>query len=80
MYAIRSYYELLRLSSLALTLPEDLDRSIEKGKIILGDGSIDNFEKRCITKNGKVITIIMSAALMPDKNRILITAKRNNFV
>jgi signal transduction histidine kinase len=51
----------------------------DKSKIalmkVIEDGSIVNFEKPCIKKCGSIIYINMSIALMPDKNRVLVTAK-----
>lgn len=67
--------ELVTKTCVELTAPEDLERTKEALVVILNDGYIKDFEKTCITKNEKRLTITMSAVLMPDKNSILISTK-----
>lgn len=67
--------ELLKTSCIKLTAPEDL----EKAEIALGTiaekGFVMDFEKTCIVKDNRNITVNMSMVLLPDKKRILISAK-----
>ena len=67
--------ELLTKSCKDLTAIEDLERNESIIKQAIIDGHIDNFEKNCITKTGKTITVNMAASLLPDKKRILLTMK-----
>jgi PAS domain S-box-containing protein len=67
--------ELLGLSCIDLTIPEDQQRSISIISKIIEQGIVDNFQKYCIRRDGSTIPIVMSGALLPDHKRILITAK-----
>jgi diguanylate cyclase (GGDEF)-like protein/PAS domain S-box-containing protein len=67
--------ELLQKSCIGMSIPKDVSRAKEALAEVLNNGSITNFEKSCIRKDGSVITINMSIALMPDKNHILISTK-----
>jgi len=67
--------ELLQRSCLELTVPEERERSIEALEIVKEVGFMKNFEKSCIVKGDKRLTINMSITLMPDKERFLITTK-----
>lgn len=67
--------ELLKKSCLELSIPEDHERAVEALKTVLEQGRLDHFEKQCRIKNGKIIMISMSLALLPDKKRILISTK-----
>lgn len=58
-----------------IMVESETDHLIQFRNDILKWGSIDNFEKKYRTKFGKIISVILSAALMPDQQRILITAK-----
>lgn len=67
--------ELIKMKCLDLTLPEDIQKSklvIDRVKEI---GSINDFEKTCFKKDGSKILVNMSMALMPDKKRLVVTAK-----
>lgn len=70
-----SRQDLLGQSCLSLTLPEDRENALAFKKLVLASGSADNFENRYRTKAGKIVHVIMSAVLLPDQKRILITAK-----
>lgn len=67
--------ELLTKSCLGLSVPEDLPRALVAIKEVIDKGFITNFEKSCIIKNEKIVTINMSIAHMPDKQRFLISTK-----
>ena len=67
--------ELLKISCISLSAPEDKERMIEAMKIIFEIGFIKGFEKTCIVKDGKKLYINMTATLLPDKQRVLITTK-----
>lgn len=67
--------ELLAKTCIELSAPEDLERSKDVLHILLEKGNVDNFEKRCVVKDGKIITVSMSFALLPDRERILVSAK-----
>jgi diguanylate cyclase (GGDEF)-like protein len=58
-----------------LSIPEDIERSIEAMKSIFEVGFIKGFEKTCIVKDGKQLYINMTATLLPDKKRILVSTK-----
>ena len=67
--------ELLKLSCFDLTAPQDRERAQDAMNTTVENGHLEGFEKTCIVKDGKYITINMSLALMPDKKRILISTK-----
>ena len=67
--------ELLTKSCKDLTAPEDLERNESALKCAINRGHIDNFEKTCITKTGRRISVNMSASLLPDKKAILLSLK-----
>ena len=67
--------ELLKKSCIGMSIPEDISRAKQAIQEAIKKGYIENFEKSCIVKNGKQITINMSLALLPDKERLLITTK-----
>ena len=67
--------ELLTTSCIALSIPEDRERSMEAMKTTVTTGFLIGFEKTCIAKDGKRISINMTATVLPDKKRILITTK-----
>jgi PAS domain S-box-containing protein len=66
---------LLSKSCIELTVLEDIEKSKNAMKRVAVDGFVRHFEKRCLVRNGKVITISMSLALMPDKQRVLVTTR-----
>ena len=67
--------ELLKMSSISLSSPEDIEGANKALKSIFEFGYIKGFEKTCIVKDGKQIYINMTATLLPDKQRILVTTK-----
>jgi PAS domain S-box-containing protein len=67
--------ELLTKSCIGLSVPEDVERSIKAVAEVLEKGFIKNYEKSCIVKDGKIISIQMSIALMPDKEHLLISTR-----
>ena len=67
--------ELLRKNCGELTAPEDRERNEELYKEAITKGHIKNFEKDCILKNDKRISVNVSISLLPDKKRLLINLK-----
>ncbi|HEX5328717.1 response regulator [Sulfuricurvum sp.] len=67
--------ELLTKSSIEISAPEDREHSQKSIEKAIREGYIRNIEKTYIAKDGKRVMINMSIALMPDKKRILISAK-----
>jgi len=67
--------ELLALSCLKLTTPEDIEPSRLAMQEVFKRGFIKNFEKKCIIKNGDIITINMSMSMLHNPNRILISVR-----
>jgi diguanylate cyclase (GGDEF)-like protein/PAS domain S-box-containing protein len=67
--------ELLKKTCISLSVPEDIERSIEAMKTIFEHGYIKGFEKTCIVKDGKQLYINMTATLLPDKKRVLVSTK-----
>jgi PAS domain S-box-containing protein len=67
--------ELLHKSCISLSATTDLEKSRQAFEKIITQGSISNFEKSCFKKDGSIININMSASLLPDKQKIIISAK-----
>ncbi|MGD9969544.1 MAG: PAS domain S-box protein [Sulfuricurvum sp.] len=67
--------ELLQRSCLDMTVEEDKARVIAAFEELGVKGFLKNFEKSCIRKDGSIVTVNMSIALMPDKEHYLISAK-----
>lgn len=67
--------QLLKKSALELTSFENRNKFYEILPIVKEKGFYENFEKTNITYDNKKIQIIMSMVLLPDKKRILITAR-----
>ncbi len=67
--------ELLNTSYLAITIPEDYERSKKMIETVIKTGFITNFEKTYILKDDSRLKVNCSIALLPDKKRLLITAK-----
>ncbi len=67
--------ELKEKTCIELAAPEDKERSIQALTKALEVGYLKNFEKTCITKDGKRLVINMSATLLPDHKRILAITK-----
>uniref|UniRef100_UPI004047D15B PAS domain S-box protein n=1 Tax=Aliarcobacter sp. TaxID=2321116 RepID=UPI004047D15B len=66
--------ELLNTSCLALTIPEDMEGTLSKLKILFEKGHVDSYEKRCVIK-GRHITVSLSVSLLPDKQHMLVSMK-----
>jgi PAS domain S-box-containing protein len=67
--------ELMTLSCFTLTPEEDREKSKKVIATVLEQGYYNNFEKLCTRKDGKLIYMNLSLALMPDKKRIIVNAK-----
>jgi len=67
--------ELLQTSCVKLTVAEDIEKTKEVVQKVIETGFVQNFEKSCIGKGNKRVTVNMSLSLMPDKKRILISTK-----
>ena len=67
--------ELLKKSCIELSNIEDQEKTKNIINSVITKGHIQNFEKKCKFKDGRVITVNMSLSLMPDKKRILISTK-----
>ena len=67
--------ELLATSCIALSAPEDVERSIEVVGIVLKTGYIKNYEKRCHVKDGTYIDVNMSISLLENPTRLLISVR-----
>ncbi|MGB0989428.1 MAG: PAS domain-containing sensor histidine kinase [Halarcobacter sp.] len=67
--------ELLTKSCIGLSMPEDKESAKKVMEDTLKYGSVENFEKACVVKDEKVIVTNMSIALLPDKKRVIISAK-----
>jgi len=70
-----TFDELMMKKCIELSIPEDVSRAANAIAEVLKNGFIENFEKTCIVKDGKKVTINMSIALMPDRKRLLISTK-----
>jgi PAS domain S-box-containing protein len=66
--------ELLQTSCFALTAPEDKERAKIIFNSFIENGIIENLEKTCLVKNGRII-VTLSASWMPDKKHILLSMK-----
>lgn len=67
--------ELLKTSSLNLTSKEDYEKFKGVLEDVIEDGYVENFEKISISKKGNKIFTNMTIVLLPDKKRLLITAR-----
>jgi PAS domain S-box-containing protein len=66
--------ELLQTTCIALSIPEDIEKTKQIFKDIADGFSIENFEKY-YNVNGKNIIVSISLSLMPDKQHILASVK-----
>jgi len=64
--------ELFQTSCIKLSIKEDIPRSIAIIKEVIEVGYVKNYEKTCVLKDGKHVTVNMSLALLPDNKTILI--------
>jgi PAS domain S-box-containing protein len=67
--------ELLSKSCIELTPSEDVPKSREFIQKVKKEGFVDNFEKRCIRKDGNHVTVNMGISLMHDKERLLVSTR-----
>jgi PAS domain S-box-containing protein len=70
-----SQEELLKLSCIGLTVPEDMESSKNAMQEVIKVGFIKNFEKKCIVKDNKIITINMSMTMLYNPKRILVSVR-----
>ena len=67
--------ELLTKSCMELIIPEEKESSYMIFQEVIEKGFVKNFEKRCFTKNKKIIYVNMSASVLPDKKRLLLISR-----
>ena len=67
--------ELLNKSCYELTVSNDQGKNIKAIQQTLKTGHVENFEKDCITKDNKIITVHVSISLLPDKQTLLFIVK-----
>lgn len=64
--------ELLHLNCLDLTLENDKELAKQAFEQAMQEGHISKFQKRCITKSGKIITLEMSLKALPSRDEFII--------
>ena len=67
--------ELLTKNCFELTAPQDREKNMNAMQQAITLGHVENFEKNCITKNNKKITVHVSISLLPDKQSLLLIVK-----
>lgn len=67
--------ELLQESCIGMSMPEDLPRLKKILAEVIEKGYVENIEKNCYAKNGAILTINMSIAMMPNQKNLLVTSK-----
>jgi len=67
--------ELLTKSCLSLSLDKDIPKSKKVIGLVLRQGYYENYEKRCIVKDDKIVTTNMSLSLMPNKKEIVVSTR-----
>jgi PAS domain S-box-containing protein len=67
--------ELLTKSCKELTVEEEKEKTTNIIPVIIRDGYIENFEKSCLVKDNRIVTVNMTISLMPDGKRLLVFAK-----
>ncbi len=67
--------ELLKKSCIELIINEEKHNAKKALEEVLEKGFIYDFEKPCVSKDGKIVITNMSIALLPDRNRLVISAK-----
>ena len=70
-----TFEELKKTNCIALGINEDKESSFEALKVLMTKGIIDQFEKKCVRADGKIITVSISASLMPERDRILMATR-----
>jgi len=67
--------ELRSKSCIGLSAPEDYKNAVHAVETTIEKGFIENFEKKCIVKDGNFLTVNMTMVLMPDKERLLVVSR-----
>ena len=67
--------ELIRTSCIKMSAEEDKIKSKKAIDEVIEKGFIKDFIKACIRKDGSLVIVSMSIALMSDKKRMLVSAK-----
>ena len=67
--------ELSYQSCIGMSVPEDIPRTQAAIAEVIAKGSITNYEKSCYRKDGSLLTINMSIALLPDRQHLLISSR-----
>ncbi|MEA2073239.1 MAG: EAL domain-containing protein [Campylobacterota bacterium] len=67
--------ELLSTSCIALSAPEDVERSVKALEEAYELGFIKNYEKRCLIKDGSYINVNMSISILDNPTRVLINVR-----
>lgn len=67
--------ELLTKSTIELSISDQKDQSIAIINDVVKYGTKRNYLRSFMTKKGNIVTLNISSTLLPDKKRILITAK-----
>lgn len=66
---------LKKISCIELSIEEEREKFGKYFEQIITQGSVNNFEKKCNRADEKIITVSMSASLMPDENSILLATR-----
>ncbi len=67
--------ELLGKNCSDFIAPEDKEKNMNAIQQAIDTGHVGHFEKDCITKNNKRITVLVSISLLPDKKTLLSIVK-----
>lgn len=67
--------ELLTRSCTSMSISEDVPRIQTTIAEVIEKGYVENFEKSCCAKDGSILTINMSIAMMPNQKNLLVTSK-----
>ncbi len=67
--------ELLKKRCMDLSDSKDMPKALEVLQRVKKEGFVENFEKTCVIKDNKKMTVNMSISLMPDKKRLLLSVK-----
>ncbi len=67
--------ELKSKNCMSLTAPEDMERAVATLRTLFEVKHITNFEKSCIVKKGRKLTINMSVSIMPNGKHMLVNTK-----
>ena len=67
--------EIKSKTCIEMSIPEDIKRTADAIEETIKRGSVQNFEKCCVGKDGTYIHISMNISLMPDGRRFLVSAR-----